>query len=239
MSPTAKRPRSPRTQSPTTPTSTRSSAPTSPTRSRSSPTTCRCEDPRRRPELLRVRRRRALRDPHRQRRRRPSRHHLPVPVHDRGRATRTRSSTTPARSRRSTARTGTAGSSTRSPVDRTATRPHAEHDGRSAPRPGLPAVQHRAAVDAGLRRAGAARRSTTCPAAARCSPASGPRASSSTSARSSTSATCGRSRTCTSIADLGRRRVSTRPTTLNVHSIAIQVPITRRSPATARCRPTR
>ncbi len=38
--------------------------------------------PRRRPELLRVRRRRALPDPHRQRRRRPRRHHLPVPLHD-------------------------------------------------------------------------------------------------------------------------------------------------------------
>ena len=42
-----------------------------------------------------------------------ARHHLRVPVHDRGCATRTRSSTTPARSPRSTARTGTAASSTR------------------------------------------------------------------------------------------------------------------------------
>ena len=38
--------------------------------------------PGRRPELLRVRRRRALRDQHRQQRRRRRRHHLPVPVPD-------------------------------------------------------------------------------------------------------------------------------------------------------------
>ena len=38
--------------------------------------------PRRRPELLRVRRRRPLRDQHRQRRRRQGRRHLRVPVHD-------------------------------------------------------------------------------------------------------------------------------------------------------------
>ena len=99
--PTAKHPRSARTRSPTTPTSTRSSARTSPTPSRSSPTTSRSR-PGGRPELLRVRRRRPLRDQHRQRRRRQARHHLPVRVHDRGRATRTRSSTTPARSARST-----------------------------------------------------------------------------------------------------------------------------------------
>ena len=42
---------------------------------------------RRRPELLRVRRRRAVRDPHRQRRRRQGRRHVRVPVHDRDRAT--------------------------------------------------------------------------------------------------------------------------------------------------------
>ncbi|MBV8217997.1 MAG: DUF4331 domain-containing protein [Solirubrobacterales bacterium] len=38
-----------------------------------------------RPELLRVRRRRAVRDSCRQRRRRPGRHHLPVPLQDRAR----------------------------------------------------------------------------------------------------------------------------------------------------------
>ena len=63
--------------------------------------------------------------------------------------------------------------------------------------PRVPAVQHRAALDAELRRA---RRGGGAHAAARrrrCSPASGTTASSSTSARSSTSATSGRSRTST------------------------------------------
>ena len=54
--------------------------------------------PGRRPELLLVRRRRPVRDPHRQRRRRPGRHHLPVPLQDHGCGTPTRSSTTSARS---------------------------------------------------------------------------------------------------------------------------------------------
>ena len=58
-------------------------------------------DAQRRPELLRVRRRRAVRDPHLQRRRRPGRRDLPVPVHHQGPSIRTRSSTTPARSARS------------------------------------------------------------------------------------------------------------------------------------------
>ena len=40
------------------------------------------EEPGRRPELQRVRPRRAVRDPHRQQRRRQRRHHLPVPLQD-------------------------------------------------------------------------------------------------------------------------------------------------------------
>ena len=56
----------------------------------------------RRPELQRVRRQRAVRNQRRQRRRRRGRHQLPVPLQDRDRATRTPSSTTPARSPRST-----------------------------------------------------------------------------------------------------------------------------------------
>ena len=70
---------------------------------------------RRRPELLRVRRRRALRDPHQQPRRRHPRRLVPVQVHARRSATTRPSSTTPARSARSAARTGTGRSSTRSP----------------------------------------------------------------------------------------------------------------------------
>ena len=81
------------------------------------------------------------------------RHHLPVPVRDQTAATRTRSCTTPARSRRWTARTGTAGSSTPSP----ASTPRAARRtlGR---RPGLPAVQHRPAVHPQLPGAGQRRR---------------------------------------------------------------------------------
>ena len=67
----------------------------------------------RRPELLRVRRRRPLRDPHRQRRRRRRRTSPTSSSSRPGPQPRTRSCTTPARSTRSTARTGTAGSSTR------------------------------------------------------------------------------------------------------------------------------
>ena len=62
---------------------------------------------RRRPELLSVRRRRPLRDPHRQQRRRPDRRHATLPVQDHGQGRRTspasrRSCTTTARSRRLT-----------------------------------------------------------------------------------------------------------------------------------------
>ena len=61
-----------------------------------------------RAELPELRRHRSLRDQDRQHRRRQGRHRLPVPVHDDRRGTRTRSSTTRARSRRlATIRTGT------------------------------------------------------------------------------------------------------------------------------------
>ena len=106
-----------------------------------------------RPELLRVRRRRPLLDPHRQRRRRPPGHHVPVPVPDARSATRRRSSTTPARSARSTTRTGTGGSSTRSRAW-TARHRGTVHRARSR----LAAVQHRPALDAELHRARAGRR---------------------------------------------------------------------------------
>ena len=70
----------------------------------------------------------------------------------------------------------------------------------------------------------------TLPAARRCSPASAPTGSTSTSARSSISAPCGRSRTrryAEPAAD-GAPGVE-RHQVLNVHSIAIQVPISSRA----------
>ena len=103
--------------------------------------------PGRRPELLRVRRRRPLLDLHRQRRRRQARHHLSSSsFDDEARATRTRSCTTPGPIGVARAiRTGTAGSSTRS-------RARIAHGTQDASASGLasPAVQHRAAVDAEL-----------------------------------------------------------------------------------------
>ncbi len=102
-------------------------------------------------------------------------------------------------------------------------------------RAGLPAVQHRPAVHARttptLGAGGGARPARR---RSRSSPGSGPRASTSTSARSSTSATCGRSRTCTRSSGC---TPSSEPAAgvnataqLNVHSIAIQVPIARLLP---------
>ena len=73
--------------------------------------------PGRRTELLRVRRRRPVRDQHRQRRRRRRRHHVRVQLHDRDRRSAARSSTTSGRSRRSTRPTGTGASSTVTRVD--------------------------------------------------------------------------------------------------------------------------
>ena len=101
--------------------------------------------PGRRPELLRVRRRRAVRDPRRQRRRRPARPDVPVPVHAPSCATPTRSCTTPGRSSRWTTRTGTGGSSSRSPRSTTRQR----H--RAGAEAALPALQRRHAVDPQLR----------------------------------------------------------------------------------------
>ena len=161
-------------------------------------------EPGRRAELLRVRRRRALRDPHRQQRRRQGRHHVPVPVQDRGHE----SGHVPLQHRadpvaRQT-RTGTAARPTRS----TRIDGNERQDGpRCGTEPAAsPPVQHRAAVDAELRRRWPTRPSIRSPAAGRCSPASGPRASTSISARSSTSATCGRSSSSTRTFGLAEHR---------------------------------
>ena len=147
----------------------------------------------RRPELLRVRRRRAVRNPDRQRRRRQSRDRLRVRVPERSRATTTRSCTTPARS-----------DSLDSPNwnrrqfynGHARRRAHRSRDG-ARPAPGVPAEQRRSALDARTMRIWRTPPSTRCPAAARCSPASAAKASTSTSARSSTWAPCDPSRTCT------------------------------------------
>ena len=103
------------------------------------------EEPARRSQLLRVRRRCPVRNPYRQRRGCPRRHHLPVPLPDAGRATPIRSSTIPALSPRSTARLepapvllGHQGAGERSATS-------------AGQRAGLPAVQHRAALHAELR----------------------------------------------------------------------------------------
>ena len=66
------------------------------------------------------------------------------------------------------------------------TRCHGQRHGTPRHGPGLPAVQHRPAVHAGLPARWPTPRCTSCPAGSRCSPASAPRASTSTSARSST-----------------------------------------------------
>ena len=140
------------------------------------------------PELLRVRRRRALRHQHRQRQRRRGRHHLPVPVHRPGHQPRHLPLQHRAHHSRSPTPTGTAARPTGDPGRQRARRA-ATHGARH--RPGLPAVQHRAAVDPELRRRWPAPPCTPGRAASPCSPASGPRASTSTSGRSSTSASCG------------------------------------------------
>ena len=180
------------------------------------------EDPGRRPELLRVRRRRAATDQHRQRRRRHGRRHLRVPVQHRGRATRTRSCTTPGRSPADRPELGTASSSTRCTRARTAT---AGSDECSAG-PAVPAVQHRPALDPELRRPRRRRRCTTSAAARRCSPGSGSTASTSTSGRSST---CGDLRPFQNlhlIPTPGGRRASTRCARSTCTASRIQVPIT-------------
>ena len=70
------------------------------------------------------------------------------------------------------------------------------------------------------------RRSRHFPTAPRCSPASAPRASTSTSDRSSTSARCGRSRARTCIPMPGSAAAVNATKDLNVHSIALQIPMT-------------
>ena len=109
-----------------------------------------------------------------------ARHRVPVPVHTRRCGTRTRSSTTPGRSRRWTARTGTGASSTRSRASmrRAATERPRSRPGRPAFRGpsvlgtnlAVPALQHRPALDAELRGdLGAAGRPDARRAARRCS----------------------------------------------------------------------
>ena len=174
---------------------------------------------RRRPELLRVRRRRALQDPHR-----PTSGTAQSDIiyqfrfHTKIRNTKTFLYNT-------------------GPIDRIDDHdlePAAvllgdpgHEDGRhhgARHEPALPAGQRRAAQHPGLRHLAAQAVHNGRPAA-RSSPASGPRASTSTSAASSTWARCGRSRTLhliPSAAAVGRQRDQG----LNVHSIALQVPIT-------------
>ena len=142
-----------------------------------------------RPELLRVRRRRPVRDQHRQRRGRPGGHHLPV------------------RFTTEVARPGHVPLQHR--TDRVAEQPELEpppdlHGHRAsggsdeASPPGLACPpcnigplstpDYAALADEAVHNLGTG---------SRCSPGSGPRASTSTWARSSTWPTCGRSRTCT------------------------------------------
>ncbi len=181
----------------------------------------------RRPELLRVRRRRPVRDPHRQQRRRPGRHHLPSSgfttdcadpdtfLYNTGPIT---SLTSPNWNRRQFYTV-----TDRRPAGRSA--PSAT--GLACPpcnigplsTPNYPPWPTRPCTTCRRRRS-------------RSSPASAPKASTSTSARSSTWATCGRSRTCTLFGSHRAQqppRASTRTKGLNVHSIAIQVPISRGS----------
>ena len=95
----------------------------------------------------------------------------------------------------------------------------------------LPAVQHRAAVDARLRGLWPTRPSPPSPPGRRSSPASGPRASTSTSVPSSTSAILRpfeQDHTTFGLANTGIGQMAKGVNStagVNVHSIAIQVPI--------------
>ena len=144
---------------------------------------------RRRPELLRVRRRRAVPHQRRQQRRRLARRDVRVHVPDRvaqaqlplqhraDRGARQRQlEPPPVRQRHRGAR-------------------HQPHGARRAA--AAAAVQHRAAFDAQLRRPRRPRRPTTSATGSASSPASASTVSTSTSGRCSTSAPCGRSRTST------------------------------------------
>ena len=146
----------------------------------------------RRSELLRVRRRRPLPHQHRQRWRRRCRTSSTSSRSRRRSATRTRSSTTPARSTRSTARTGTASSSIRSRGSSTG------NEQVLASNLACPPCNVGVLSTPNYDDARRSRPSTASPAVGPCSPGSGSRASTSTSARSSTWRTCARSRTCTS-----------------------------------------
>ena len=92
-----------------------------------------------RPQLLPLLRRRRLRHPDRQRRRRPRRPGLPLPVRDHGRETATRSSTTPGRSRRST----TPNLNVRQTYDVIRFDPRRRHRGRHRRQPAGGAVERR------------------------------------------------------------------------------------------------
>ena len=211
----ARRRRSARTRSPTTPTRTRSSA-RRPEHGHDHLELPAARGAVRRPELLRVRRRRPLRDPHRQRRRRRAGDHLRVPVPDRG----PQPGHVPLQHR----------------PDRLDRQPELEpaavlhgHAREERPpqgageRPRLPAVQHRAGLDAATTRSSRRRRFTRSAAATPCSPGSAWRGSTSTSARSSTSATCGRSRTCTWAAMAAAHAVNATHD-FSVHTIALKIP---------------
>ena len=134
------------------------------------------QSPAGRPELLRVRRRRALRDPHRQRRRRQRRHHVPVPVHDRLAGRRhvplQRRADHVARQRQLEPAAVLHGDADRlgRASDGTGTTTDARSASRSSRRRAVPAVQHRPALDAELRRARQRGDPRPSPAAARCSP---------------------------------------------------------------------
>ena len=182
---------------------------------------------RRRTELLRVRRRRALRDQHRQQRRRQGRDHLPVHLQDRG----DQPEHVPLQHRSDPV----AHRQELEPPADVHGRPrrHAERqeaDARHGPR--VAAVQHRSAVDAELRDAGHGRDPHARRAAARCSPANGPKGSSWTSAPSSTSPSCGRSsrptrRSVSQNTGLGAMAAGVNSAKgVNVHSIALEVPKT-------------
>ena len=141
----------------------------------------------RRAELLRVRRRRAVRGAHRQRRRRHRRHHLPVPVQHRAHQHR--------RPRPVPLQHGPDHASERHDLEPQAVllgHPRRqEGDAPSRQGPGLPTVQRRARTRSPTTLRSPPRRSTRSARAATFSPANVPTASTSTSGRSSTSATSG------------------------------------------------
>ena len=200
--------------------------------------------PARRAELLRVRRRRPLLDLHRQRRRRAAGDHVPVQVQDEAPEPGHVPLQHRADQRRSTARTGTSASSTPSRSSTRTARAITERgrgQGQAArQQPRVPAVQHRAALDAELRRR--SRRRPFTRLARRRDGVRGPaqrRLLRRPRRRSSTSATSGQLQNLHLIVIPPPTGIERRPAkTLNVHTIAIQVPI-KTLTRTARSRPTR